>query len=59
MYQGDGDSDSKIDKYFTVEVSKKNPQFSRLVIEEEINDSIKISNSGFRKKTLDEILDAK
>lgn len=59
FYEGDGDSDSKIDKYFTVEISKKNPQFSRLIIEKEIDDSIKISNSGFRKKTLDEILDAK
>lgn len=59
LYEGDGDSDTKIDKYFIVEISKKNPQFSRLIIDREINDSIKISNSGFRKKTLDEILDAK
>ncbi|MTH17332.1 hypothetical protein [Flavobacterium sp. LC2016-01] len=59
LYDGNGDSDSKIGKYFTVEISKKNPEFSRLIIEEEINDSIKISNSGFRKKKLDEILDAK
>lgn len=59
LYDGDGDSDSQIGKFFKVELSKKNPHFSRLIIDEEINDSVKISNSGFKKKTLDEILDAK
>ncbi len=59
LYDGDGDSDSQIGKYFKVEISRINPHFSRLIIDEEINDSVKISNSGFKKKTLDEILDAK
>jgi hypothetical protein len=58
-YDGDGESDSKIGKYFKVELSKINPQFSRLMIYEEVTDSIKIAHSGFRKKTLDEILDLK
>lgn len=42
LYKGDGGSDSKIGKYFIVEVSKKKPQFSRLSIEKEIQDPIKI-----------------
>ena len=50
---------SIIHKYFKVELSKKNPQFSNLIIEEEITDSTAIANSGFRRKTLDEILNAK
>jgi hypothetical protein len=58
-YDGDGESDSKIGRYFKVELSKKNPEFSRLIIYDEIKDSIKIANSGFRKKTLNEILDSK
>lgn len=58
-YDGDGESDSKIGRYFKVELSKKNPEFSRLIIYNEIKDSIKIANSGFRKKTLNEILDSK
>ena len=58
-YDGDGESDSKLGRYFKVELSKKNPQFSRLIINDEIKDSIKIANSGFRKKTLNEILDSK
>jgi hypothetical protein len=54
----DGKSED-IGRYFAVKISKKNPEHSRIIIEEEITDSIKIANSGFRRKTLDEILDLK
>lgn len=50
---------SNIGKYFRVEFSSKNPQYSRLKLDEEITKSVKIANSGFRKKTLNEMLDSK
>lgn len=60
-YQGsykDGRS-SLIGKFFVVELSKRNPESSRLRIDKEIKDSVRIANAGFRKKTLDEILEMK
>ena len=50
---------SIVRKCFKVELSKKNPQYSNLIIEEEITDSATIANSGFRRKKLSEILNAK
>lgn len=44
-------------KYFLVELSSKHPDFARIKLNQEITDTAKINNSGFRKKTMTEILD--
>jgi hypothetical protein len=48
-----------VGRYFIVELSKKDPGLSRIRLDKEIKDSARIANSGFRKKTLDEILEMK
>lgn len=52
-------SSSLIGRFFIVELSKKNPEFSRIRLDKEVKDSVQIAKSGFRKKTLDEILKMK
>lgn len=44
-------------KFYIVELSSKNPNYSRLLFDEEVKDSAIISNAGFRKKTLTELLE--
>lgn len=44
-------------KFYIVELSSIKPNYSRLLLDHEITDSIAIANSGFRKKTLTELLE--
>jgi hypothetical protein len=55
----DKGDETLIDRFFIVELSKKKPELSIIRIDKEVKDSTKIANSGFREKTLDEILEMK
>lgn len=55
MYVGRIDRDKnpyvKINEFYEIEYSSKNPHINKLIVDEEITDSIKIMNAGYQKKT--------
>ena len=41
----------KINNFYKIEYSSKNPHINKLIVDEEITDSVKIINAGYQKKT--------
>lgn len=49
--------DSYVGKFYVVELSSKLPNYAKIFLEQEVTDSTRIANAGFRKKTLEEIIE--
>ena len=55
MYVGRIDRDKnpyiKINDFYEIEYSAKNPHINKIILDEEITDSVKIMNAGYQKRT--------
>ena len=55
MYVGRIDRDKnpyvKINEFYEIEYSSKNPHINKMILDEEITDSVKIMKAGYQKKT--------
>lgn len=55
MYVGrisrDKNPNVKVNDFYKIEYSSKNPHINKMILDEEITDSIKIMNAGYQKKT--------